>query len=130
MPHKRTEKGQLKQRKRIVSFEHKIRERDTARAIVKDLCQRDPVSGEISFQQKKKAQITNVLLAVKYVVETECPNLSPNVKRKHIDRYVSDWFEIDVSTVDAVLQREDGEVLNRAILPCWWRSPVSGDVQG
>ena len=98
-----------------------MKEKDTARAIVKDLCQRDHITGEIAYQTKNKAVIEIELLTKKYCYEEEVPLLSPNKKKlKHKDRFKQTLEFIDPKVIDNTLDHVDGEVLNRTIQPCWW----------
>lgn len=90
--HKRSPEKIKERRERRVSFEERMKAIDDARAIVKDNCQRDLVTGEIAYEKSKESTI---------------------------ERALKVRFEGLVPT--HALAHEDGEVLNRAILPCWWR---------
>lgn len=113
---KKLKDQQRKQNYQNAKLTDKTKEKDAARAIVKDLSHRDPVTGEVTFDPKLKGNIHTALLSGKYRVEVETV-ISPHVK----PRTEKFWLDIDCDVADLVLDREEGEVLNRAVEPCWWR---------
>jgi len=91
------------------SFEQKMKERDTARSIVKNLCTRDLTTGEITYQSKLEPQIKSALIAGQYCIEKEVFSNSPHYKQQ-VEKI---WYNIDLAVVDKIMQFMPGEVLNR-----------------
>ena len=85
-------------------------EYDTARSIIKNLCPRDPPTGEIAYTRENEGEVKTALLAGVYCVEKQ--GLGKKLERV--------WFDISPEIVDNV-NYEYGEVLNRPVTPCWWR---------
>ena len=106
MPHKRSLEKREERRRKYQSFEQTKKERDTIRGIFKDLNQRDLLTGEIIMRKENEAAIQRALITETLVIE--------------------DWrgqktaVPLDQSVVSQIVY-EPGEVLNRAIEPCWWR---------
>jgi hypothetical protein len=130
MPHKRSKDGKYKQRYRqeLYSSEQEKRffkrhkERDVANAIVKEHCTRDPVTGEISYDESLKPSISLILCAAEYRFEVEDNIQPPRAVREQkgcTTHY--EWNKINLKVIDDVLKREEAELLNRATSPCWWR---------
>jgi hypothetical protein len=93
MTHLRSKQSRQKrtQRKKL-SFEQKLKEKDLARSIVKELNIKDYTTGEIAFTIEMEKTVTEQL--------------------KHTFHGV-----IPVHAIS----HDFGEVLNRGIDPCWWR---------
>ena len=130
MPHKRSKDGKYKQRYRQElytsdkekRFFKNHKERDVANAIIKEHCTRDPVTGEIAYDESLKPSISLVLLAAEYRFETEDAIQDPPAVREQKGiRTHYEWNKIRLSTIDGALKHVDSEVLNRASEPCWWR---------
>lgn len=130
MTHTRSRNGRNKQRYRqeLYSSEQEKRffkrhkERDVANAIVKEHCTRDPVTGEIAYDQTLKRSISLVLCAAEYRFEVEDNIQPPRAVREQkgcTTHY--EWNKINLKVIDDVLKREEAELLNRATSPCWWR---------
>jgi len=118
----RSKQAQIQRNEKYKSFEQRKKEADTIRGIAKDLNQRDLYNGEIIFNKKNEASIQTAILTAQYCMEKEKPILSPNdKKRKKHDRVERTLFKIDLGVADKILVYEDGEVMNRAVIPCWWR---------
>jgi hypothetical protein len=104
-------------------FFRKIAEIDTARAIVKDLSPRDPVTGEITFVKKNRNMIETELSITNFCIEVvnKIQINSPLAKHIKVERHPV-WEKISCKTIEKVLNHSDSEVLNRGITPCWWRT--------
>lgn len=133
MPHKRSKDGRYKQRYRQTLYENETEERyfrnkkeqDIANAIVKEHCTRDPVTGEIAYNPSKKPLINYILLGAEYRFEVEDDLQPPKAIRDQqgIKTHYEEHNKIRLATIERVLNHSDFEVLNRASMPCWWRSP-------
>ena len=126
----RARSKKLKDYQRLVAYESesdkrffkKMKEIDTARAIVKDLNPRDPETGEVTYLKENKGIIETKLLATQFCVDVidKIQVNSPLSKHVRVERYPV-WSYIDCKVIDKVLSLDESEVLNRGIEPCWWR---------
>ncbi|MFA5365622.1 MAG: hypothetical protein WC325_10630 [Candidatus Bathyarchaeia archaeon] len=126
----RAKSKKIKDLQRLLTYESEsdkrffktMKELDTARAIVKDLNPRDPVTGEVVFIEKNRDKIESKLLASKFCYEkvNQIQVNSPLVKHIRVEQYPI-WEEITCKTINKVLAHPDSEVLNSAFEPCWWR---------
>lgn len=126
----RAKSKKIKDLQRLLTYEsesdkrffQKMKELDTARAIVKDLNPRDPVTGEVTFIEKNRGKIESELLVVKYCVDVvnQIQINSPLVKHIQVEQHQV-WEKISCKTIDKVLKHADSEILNCGIEPCWWR---------
>lgn len=114
--HKRSPEKRKARRLKYLNFEQKMKQKDTARAIIKDLNPRDPVTGEIIYDKANESKVKTELLTGKYCVEKEKRFDSPYVKNKPEKQ----WLDIDPEIFDD-FSFAQGEVLNRSSEPCWWR---------
>ena len=99
-----------------------MKEIDTARAIVKDLNPRDPITGDVTFLKENRKLVENTLLSVQFCVDVinQVQVNSPLAKHVRIERYPV-WSLLSDKTINYVLKHPDSEVLNCPIEPCWWR---------
>ena len=113
--HKRSPEKRKERKEKFKAFEQKKSETDTIRGIVKDLNQRDLLTGEIIYRRENEATIKEALASGTYLVEVARPE-NKHIKSKP-ERIV---LPISQEAIDRI-NFEYGEVLNRGIVPCWWR---------
>jgi hypothetical protein len=111
----------LKDQQRKVEYDYRTRknltlQKDAIRGIIKDLNQRDLLTGEIIYRRENEFAIKQALACGTYTVEV------PAFESKHLLKSPEKTvLPLDQSLVNQVVKYEYGEVLNRAIEPCWWR---------
>ena len=110
MPHKRTLQGKNKRQIRYVTFEHRTKQQDAIRAIIKDHSSRDPITGEIAYNPAYQKDIENALLNASY-----CLEITPVFTSKPIKTTIEKtWRDIEPEVAQEALTRlQEGEVLNR-----------------
>lgn len=110
MPHKRTPQGKNKRQTRYATFEHRTKQQDAIRAIIKDHSSRNPTTGEIAYNPTYQKDIENALLNASY-----CLEITPVFTSKHIKIPIEKtWCDIEPEVAQEALTRlQEGEVLNR-----------------
>jgi hypothetical protein len=108
--HRRSPEKRKERRERFKSFEQRKKEADTIRGIVKDLNQRDLLTGEIIYSKENEKSVKAALAAGTFACED----------------WRGDKQQVPLSSnlISKIVAYEYGEVLNRAIEPCWWLSNV------
>jgi ATP-dependent 26S proteasome regulatory subunit len=114
---KRSKNKQLKDKQRFKPFEQRMAEIDTAKDIIRNLNQRDLLTGEITFNQTNNSTVIQTLTKTQYSLDRDIPGANKHCKRQ-TERV---WFNFDLDVDNLLLTFEHGEVLNRPIEPCWWR---------
>jgi hypothetical protein len=116
--HNRSKTKQKERKQKYQTYIERKTEKDTIHSIIKDNCQRDQVTGEIGFKKENITSIHKGLHDGKYQIEKEPLLKSPHLKGKT----EKIWLDINQDLAyDLVEQLVEGEVLNRACQPCWWR---------
>ncbi len=110
------------QRKAEYEFRHRKNltpQKDAIRGIIKDLNQRDLLTGEIIYRKDNEQAIKVALAVGTYSVEV------PQFESKHLKKSPEKIvMPFEQAIIDQVFKCEYGEVLNRAIEPCWWRATI------
>jgi len=117
MVHRRSSEKLKKRKQEFKEFEQRKKEEDTVRSIIKDLNQRDPVTGEIAYDHANTSEIKHAILTGVYCYEEPARFASPHCPAKT----EKVWASIDKKFVETLSDFEQGELLNRALNPCWWR---------
>lgn len=113
--HKRSPEKRKERKEKFKAFEQKKSESDTIRGIVKDLNQRDLLTGEIIYCQTNEAAVKQALAIGVYSIEVA------HIESKHVkSKPERILLPISQEAIDQI-NFEYGEVLNRAVEPCWWR---------
>ena len=88
---KNPSRQKIKDKFRYATFEHRTKQQDAIRAIIKDHSSRDPTTGEIAYNPAYQKDIENALLNASY-----CLEITPVFTSKHIKTSIEKtWRDIE-----------------------------------